>query len=128
MIVPYSLPSGFYWEAGAAEQVYKAFPSSQYPVKTVFECLIHFRRMRRSSMSTRNNCTSTDGSTLQQEGSGRNDVITPPHSMQQGSGRLVGRTGRFEGVSGTTVSAGRALSEWDGFNPFKAACSLPAKK
>lgn len=48
--------------------------------------------------------------------------------MQQGSGRLVGRTGCFEGVSGAAVSAGRALSEWDAINPFKAACSLPAKK
>ena len=55
-------------------------------------------------------------------------MTTPLRSMQQGGGRLVGRTGRIEGVSGTTVSPGRALSEWDAINPFKAACSLPAKK
>ncbi len=72
--------------------------------------------------------TFEDGSTLQQEGSGRNEVTTPPRSMQQGSGRLVGGTGRFEGVSGTTVSTGRALSEWDAINQFKAEYSLPAKK
>jgi len=40
----------------------------------------------------------------------------------------VGGTGRFEGISGTTESTGRALSEWDAINQFKAEYSLPAKK
>ncbi|BDI04152.1 hypothetical protein [Sphaerotilus microaerophilus] len=72
--------------------------------------------------------TFEDGSTLRQEGSGRNEVTTPPRSVQMGSGRLVGGTGRFEGISGRTESTGRALSEWDAINQFKAEFSLPAKK
>ncbi len=72
--------------------------------------------------------TLEDGSTLQQEGSGRNEVTTPPRNLQQGSGRLVGGTGRFEGVSGTTESTGRALSETDGISYFKAEVSLAAKR
>ncbi len=72
--------------------------------------------------------TFEDGSTLQQEGSGRNEVTTPPRSAQQGGGRLVGGTGRFEGVSGTTESTGRGLSEWDSIGFFKAEYSLPPKK
>ncbi|MCK6427137.1 MAG: hypothetical protein L6Q75_18915 [Burkholderiaceae bacterium] len=72
--------------------------------------------------------TFEDGSTLQQEGSGRNEVTSPPRSIQQGSGRLVGGTGRFEGISGTTESTGRALTEWDSISMFKAEYSLPAKK
>ncbi len=72
--------------------------------------------------------TFEDGSTLRQEGSGRNEVTTPPRSVQTGSGRLVGGTGRFEGISGTTESTGRALSEWDAISQFKAEYSLPVKK
>ena len=72
--------------------------------------------------------TFEDGSTLRQEGSGRNVVTTPPRSVQQGAGRLVGGTGRFEGISGTTESTGRALTEWDAINQFKAEFTLPAKK
>jgi hypothetical protein len=72
--------------------------------------------------------TFEDGSTLRQEGSGRNEVTTPPRNVQQGSGRLVGGSGRFEGISGTTESTGRALTEWDGITQFKAEYSLPAKK
>lgn len=72
--------------------------------------------------------TFEDGSTLRQEGSGRTEFTAPPRNVQQGKGRLVGGTGRFEGVSGTTESSGRSITETDSVNFYKAEFTLPPRR
>ena len=71
--------------------------------------------------------TFEDGSTLRQQGTGRNDVVAPGKVAQSGSGRLVEGTGRFAGIRGTTESTGRALSEKEGVTEFKAEYTMPGK-
>ncbi|HMW23920.1 MAG TPA: hypothetical protein PKC59_10840 [Burkholderiaceae bacterium] len=72
--------------------------------------------------------TFEDGSTLRQEGSGRTEFTAPPRNVQQGKGRLVGGTGRFEGISGTTESSGRSITETDSVTFYQAEFTLPPRK
>jgi hypothetical protein len=61
-----------------------------------------------------------DGSTIQQEGVGSNDTRTDLLGVVEGEGRLVGGSGRFAGITGTTKSSGKGLNGSDSYSIFKA--------
>lgn len=71
--------------------------------------------------------TFDDGSTLVQEGEGRSERVSPTRAQQSGTGRFVAGTGRYAGISGTTLSKGQAVTPNDHYTEFRAEYTLPAK-
>lgn len=71
--------------------------------------------------------TFEDGSTLVQEGLGRTEKTPGARARQTGQGRLVSGTGRYAGISGSTVSTGVVVTPIDQYTEFKADYTLRAK-